>query len=508
LKRSRSGQAGLAILLLAAGMTVGDWLPAPRAEAVPGTIAREVRIDAGTLRAGTPLRAAGDQGLRALDAGLTPSAPVVVCAPIRFTAVGLTWDQPSGHTPHVLLQAGDDATTFRRVMELHDAEGPDPGTADARGARRATDPIWVHDARCIRIRLAIPAGVTLSNLRAMFVNTSGTAGVETPWHEISGTTEPSATDVAGATANAPYWTTRAGWGADESLRNCGPSYAPALKMAFVHHTATENTYAKSESDDIVRSVYYFHTEGRGWCDIAYNFLVDKYGKVFVGRFGGPAQPVIGAAQMGFNTGAASVATIGTYGATTPPAAMITSLKKILAWRLDVAHVPPKGWAWMVSGGGPNTKYPEGKGVTLHVISGHRDTGYTDCPGDLLYGQLGALREGANAVGLPKMWRTKQSTDTITPGTDTVQYTATGSESLLWTLTMASDATGAPIQTWSAAGVTLNVVWDGMQGLFPAPEGAYTATLMAKNPSGGIARAATFHLTVNPGGGVLPFPVAG
>ncbi|MCA1727560.1 MAG: hypothetical protein LC722_07905, partial [Actinobacteria bacterium] len=295
MRSTRTGRAGLVIVLLAAAIVAGDWFPAPEAQAVPATIAREVRIDVGSLGGDANLRAAGPASVRAAGESLT--APTVTCAPIRFTSVGLTWDQPAGRSPEAILQAGGNASTFRRAMHLEDAEGPDPGTPDALRARRGTDPVWVHDARCIRFRLRIPAGVTLSNLKAVFINTSGTAGVPTPWKEVPGTTEAGAADVAGATANAPYWTTRPGWGADESLRNCGPNYAPALKMAFVHHTATENGYPASESDDIVRSIYYFHTQTRGWCDIAYNFLVDRFGKVFVGRYGGPAQPVIGAAQQ-------------------------------------------------------------------------------------------------------------------------------------------------------------------------------------------------------------------
>ena len=37
---------------------------------------------------------------------------------------------------------------------------------------------------------------------------------------------------------------------------------------------------------IVRAIYAYHSKMLGWCDIAYNALVDKYGQVFEGRAGG------------------------------------------------------------------------------------------------------------------------------------------------------------------------------------------------------------------------------
>ncbi len=503
MRTTRTGHTGLALLLLVAAFAVGDWFPAPHAQAVPETISRSIPVDASSLAAGAA-RPAGAGALRATADALTSAR--TVCAGIRFTSVALSWQQAAGRSPHVFLRAGETADTLRREFELHADHGPDPGTAEAEGARRATDPFWVGSARCLSFRIGLVRGTRIQDLRAEFVNTSGTAGVPTAWRSVPGAALEGP-GVAGATANAPYWITRAGWGADESLRNCGPDFADALKVAFVHHTATENDYLKSESDDIMRSIYHFHTQTNGWCDIAYNFLVDKYGQVFIGRYGGPSLNVIGAAQQGFNTGAVSIAAIGIYTSATAPNALTFSIKKTLGWRLDVAHLPPKGWAWMVSGGGPNTKYPEGTGVTLNLITSHRATGYTSCPGDKLVGQLVGIRQGANDVGLPKMWRVKQTpSGGITPGVDTVHYTATGSESLNWVVTITSPTTGLPIKSFTRKGPSLDVEWDGMEGTFPAAAGDYPVKVTATNTKGGIARAATLVTTVlDPPNELLPFP---
>src|SRR6266513_1044157 len=111
---------------------------------------------------------------------------------------------------------------------------------------------------------------------------------------------------------------RAAWGADESWRtyasgcNGQPDYADTVRYSVLHHTDTSNSYNPSDSAAIVRGIYQFHTHTNGWCDIGYNFLVDRYGQVFEGRAGGIGNPVIGAHAGGFNTQSTGVAIIGEF----------------------------------------------------------------------------------------------------------------------------------------------------------------------------------------------------
>ena len=62
-----------------------------------------------------------------------------------------------------------------------------------------------------------------------------------------------------------------------------------------------------DSAAIVRGIELYHVKANGWNDIGYNFLVDRWGQVFEGRYGGMTQNVIGAHAEGFNTGSVGIA---------------------------------------------------------------------------------------------------------------------------------------------------------------------------------------------------------
>jgi hypothetical protein len=141
----------------------------------------------------------------------------------------------------------------------------------------------------------------------------------------------------------------------------------------------------------VLGVCLFHRNGNGWNDMGYNFLVDRYGQVFEGRAGGIDQPVIGAQAGGFNTPSTGVSMIGNFERSAPPKAAMTSLAKLLAWKLSIHGVPATGRTKVVSAGGSSTGYPAGTPVTVNRISGHRDVDLTACPGAALYRQLPKLR---------------------------------------------------------------------------------------------------------------------
>jgi uncharacterized protein with LGFP repeats len=199
---------------------------------------------------------------------------------------------------------------------------------------------------------------------------------------------------------APRIISRSGWGADESQRRGVPLYDIGVRAGIVHHTATPNEYDAGESADIVRGIYRYHTSTLGWGDIAYNALVDQYGQIFEGRFGGLTRPVEGAHTGGFNANTWAVAMIGNFDLVVPSTVLLRAVGQLLGWRLAMDTVNPRGSVTLTSAGGPYTRFPRGATPTLATIFGHRDVGDTACPGSLGYAALDRIRDHAAQYDKP------------------------------------------------------------------------------------------------------------
>ncbi len=189
----------------------------------------------------------------------------------------------------------------------------------------------------------------------------------------------------------PRVITRAGWGADESIRSQNPTYDEKLVAATVHHTAGANNYSQAEAAGIVRGIYKYHTAVLGWGDIGYNALVDKYGNIYEGRFGGLTKNVQGAHAGGFNKGTFGISMMGDYSTAHPTPAMINSVGAMIGWRMRIAGLDPSGKATLTSQGYKTAKYGAGQQATLPSIFAHRDVGDTTCPGAAGYAQMDRIR---------------------------------------------------------------------------------------------------------------------
>jgi hypothetical protein len=387
-------------------------------------------------------------------------------APERFNLVGLHW-QGTGRVSFRTRSLSGRWSAWRDAApEAEDA--PDRRTAERarRGTWKLGNPYWTGASNRIQYRLR----GRVTRLRAHYV-----------W---------SPADVAPARAPAgtatPAIVTRFGWRASESIRRGGPRYAGSLRFAVVHHSAGSNSYSRAQSAAVVRAIQLYHVRGNGWDDVGYNFLVDKYGQVFEGRFGGMDRNVIGAHAQGFNTGSVGVAVLGNYNSAALTAAARSALVRLLAWRLDVAHVDPSALLSMPSGGNP--RFPTGIPVLLRPVSGHRDVGFTSCPGSIVYGQLNQLGRAVALTGLPKLYAPAA---TLTAGR--VRFTGRLSGPIPWTVDV-TDSFGAQIATGGGFGSRVDWTWDSRL----APPGRYTWAIRA----GPTVRPATGSVVAGGGSALL------
>jgi hypothetical protein len=408
-----------------------------------------------------PAAAFGEATLRMREVPLHGER-TLAAAPARFDMVGLHWRGSGSVEFRTRSLAGHWSAWRRAAPEAEDL--PDAAATEGRADRgwKLGNPFWTGASDRIAYRLH----GRVTRLRAYFVHSPEE---RIPLRRVSMT-------------GSPPLITRAAWGANEAIRRAAPSYARTLQLAVVHHTAGTNSYTRAQSAAIVRGIEVYHVQGNGWNDIGYNFLVDKYGQVFEGRYGGVDRNVIGAHAEGFNTGSTGVAVLGTYGSTAPPAAARTALANLLAWRLDVAHVDPLSSLTFTSGG--NARFPAGTPVFLRAVSGHRDTGFTTCPGSVVYSLLGALARQAATTGLPKLYAPKVQGQLGGP----IRFQAHLTEPLPWTVTVA-DPTGAVAATGSGTGEEVDWTWDATA----AAQSGYTWTIAA----GDTVRPATGTLGTPP-----------
>ena len=267
---------------------------------------------AGALLLSAPA-VAGAAGARLASLPVAGAAPVR--APFAFDLVGARWK-------------GTGTVELRSRSERGAVDGLDGARAlRGRAARERRLRGRAHldggGGRIVQLR-ASPA---IHGLRAIFVN---------------GSNGPRArAQLAPANvASAPVIHTRAEWGADESMRRANPLFATSVHMVFVHHTDTSNDYTESQVPSILRSIYTYHVRANGWNDIGYNYLVDRFGQIWEGRYGGITRNVIGAQTLGFNTGSVGIAYIGDGQSTALTDAARAALVSLISWRLDLAHVDP------------------------------------------------------------------------------------------------------------------------------------------------------------------------
>ena len=294
-----------------------------------------------------------------------------------FSLVGVTW-AGTADAPDVTVVARTRATGgWSDWTELTIDSDEGPAASEESGARGGTAPLYVSESDALEVAVYSASGETPADLEVAAVDPGQSTYDASAATLATTASEPAKDGFPGL----PAVVSRRQWGADPSLgdRCWDPRFGDTFKAVFVHHTAGSNDYSRAESPAVVRGVYAYHTQSRGWCDIGYNFLVDRYGTIFEGRRGGVRRPVRGAHSGDYNFDSTGISLMGTFEDVMPPRAMRRALVDLVTWRLGTAYH-----------GGRGTTYIEGR--RFQRISGHRDAMSTSCPGARVYAWLPTLRD--------------------------------------------------------------------------------------------------------------------
>ena len=184
----------------------------------------------------------------------------------------------------------------------------------------------------------------------------------------------STVDTVAKKVSKPKIGSRSSWGA-KAYRG-SPDYASGIKQAVVHHTSGSNSYSAADVPGIIRGIQAYHQQGRGWNDIGYNVVADKYGRLWHARGGDVSKAVIGAHVAGHNTGTFGISVLGTYNSSAPPKKTRDAVASAIAWKFSINGISKASSSNMV---------------------GHRDLGQTDCPGDAFYAKMGEMRSTVNSI---------------------------------------------------------------------------------------------------------------
>lgn len=372
------------------------------------------------------------------DDGTGRPAAELTASTSTFSLLGVTWDPGStDEDPTVEVRWRSLADGWSDWTTLETAPG-DPISTDV---RPGTDPLWVGESDAVDVRVSTPSGRAPSGVRVSTVTDGDDGGAIVP---------------TAATVGQPAIISRSAWGAKSGSSCSSPVYGASMLGTTLHHTAGSNTYTKAQSAGIVRATQAYHTGSQGWCDIGYNFLVDKYGQIFEGRKGGITKMVRGA-HAGVNAAnerTIGVSLMGNYDVAPVPAAMKTAVADLVAWRHSLAGLKATG------------TYSLG-GKTVNRIMGHRDVKGTACPGRYGYAwltQAGGLRsEVAKRLAAPA---TPTPTPTPTPQPSAIQKLAAS---------LGSKTLGAVVREEYGTAAHRRAVWKNVDILWTKQYGAYAIT---------------------------------
>ncbi len=302
--------------------------------------------------------------------------------PNAFTSFGIGWAVSERN----LMQAGDfeifyraskDGANWTEWVESHGETAPD---------QTPTQLFWSHllipgdgtPHRYVEFRIMPPSGATLTKVRVDASDLSNMGKT----NKIGQMDQIVPADKCFSPENIIH---REDWWGNlpaNKLEYNNATVVDETTHGFIHHGASSNTYTNPIS--VIQGYWNYHVNTKGWKDIGYNYVMDRYGNIYQGRYN-PAYPekeVWGAhTGSGNNKHSFAVCFMGNFQNIHPTSVSFNKLTKFMAWQYAKYDIDPLG-------------LDEINGEWIQTVSGHRDgpNQATACPGTHLYEKLPMLRE--------------------------------------------------------------------------------------------------------------------
>ncbi len=377
--------SGIATLVTSVTLTAGLL-------AVPTPVGASPADGSGQVRPVLRLQPDADASGRSRGRSLEVPAAEASDGPRRtssYSMVGLTW-RGTDPTLRVRSRGPEGWRPWRDAEVLPDIAGA--GTAgEGVPGLRASELLWMGPSDGVQVDVV---GRGHRTLRLVLIDPGVRASDKTAAARARAAAPQARALPASRRAPQPTLVSRQRWGADPSLRNGKPRYNAGIRQVVVHHTASGNDYTRADVPGILRGMYRYHTQSLGWFDLGYNFVVDRFGRAWVGRSGGVGRAVRGAHALGFNHASVGISVIGNFEAAKPTNKAVTMVVRLAAWKLDRYGHDARGGVTVRSEG--SDRYAAGRQVRLPVISGHRATNETACPGARLQARLPDVRTRTQA----------------------------------------------------------------------------------------------------------------
>ncbi len=367
--------------------------------------------------------------------GAVSRESATIAAPAKFALVGVEWSGPARVQIELRTRrAGGGAWSPWTIASVL-GHGPDRTHEPGRATETAGlfgEPIWSGPADYVQLR----SSQAVRGVRLHFV-----AARPLPPEARAAQAMPMAQPILDAGPGQPQIIARSAWAQGHAPPNHVPVYG-TVKLAFIHHSAGTNGYGAGEVPSILQGIFDYHVYVRGFWDIAYNFAVDAYGRIWEARAGGVDLPVMGAHAGGYNQESTGMVVLGSFMDVVPSPAAIGALEHLLAWKLSLHGIPALGRVTVEVApyDAFYTPFAPGAHVSLPRIAGHRDGDTTDCPGNAFYARLPSIRPPvAGLAGKPA-----RATISV-PATPVNSGTSIAVSGRLTDLFSGAPLTGAPIE---------------------------------------------------------------